>query len=136
MAVNTILTALRDTLCDAFVDAIDGGSSNGVIQIGTDGGAGSFGTLLATLAFSDPAYGASSSGTAQENSITDDSSADDTGTAAVLRVSTTNDGSTPFANLFLGTVDTSGEDLNFNSVAFVAGDTVSITDLPVTMPAS
>ena len=37
---------------------------------------------------------------------------------------------------FEGTVGTSGQDINFNSVAFVTGDTVDITDLPVTMPAS
>lgn len=132
MAVNNIATTIRDAMCDAFVDAIDGGTSNGVLQIYTAG----FATLLATLAFSDPAYGASSSGTAQENAISDDTSADDTGTAAVFRVSTTNDGSTPVATCFEGTVSTSGADINFDSVSFVAGDTISITDLPVTMPAS
>jgi len=132
MAINNIATATRDSMCDAFVDAIDGGTSNGVLQIYT----AAFATLLATLAFSDPAYGASSSGTAQENAITDDSSADATGTAAVFRVSTTNDGSTPVSTMFEGTVGTSGQDINFNTVSFTAGDTVSITDLPVTMPAS
>lgn len=127
MAVNNIQTALRSTMCDAFVDAIDGGAGAGLLEIHTTG----FGTLLATLTFSDPAYGAASSGVAQENSITDDSSADATGTAAVCRVTT----STP-ATLFEGTVGTSGSDINFNSVAFVSGDTISVTDLPVTFPAS
>lgn len=127
MAVNNIQTALRNTLCDAFVDAIDDGAGAGLIEIHTSG----FASKLATLTFSDPAYGASSSGTAQENSITNDSSADNTGTAAVCRV-TTSDPNT----LWEGTVSTSGADINFNSVAFVSGDVVSITDLPVTMPAS
>ena len=127
MAINNIATALRNTLCDAFVDAIDDGAGAGLLEIWTT----AFGTKLATLTFSDPAYGAASSGTAQENTITDDSSADDTGTAAVFRVTT----STP-TTLFEGTVGTSGADINFNSVSFVTGDTVSITDLPVTMPAS
>jgi hypothetical protein len=132
MAINNVSTAARNAACDAIVDQFDAGSSNGVIQIYT----AAFGTLLATLAFSDPAYGAASSGTAQENTITDDSSADDTGTAAVFRISTTNDGSTPVATVLEGTVGTSGADINFNSVSFVTGDTVSITDFPFTYPAS
>lgn len=131
MATNVIITALRNTLCNAFVDAVDGDTPPGIIEIGTDGGTGSFGTLLATLTFSNPAYGASATGTAQENSITDDSSADATGTAGVYRIKT----GTAANILWLGTVGTSGKDINFNSVAFVAGDTVSISDLPITMPA-
>ena len=127
MALNNFSTALRNILCDAFVDEIDGGSGAGLLEIWTAG----FGTLLATLTFSDPAYGAASSGTAQENAITDDASADATGTAAVFRV-TTSDPTT----LFEGTVAASGADINFNTVSFVTGDVVSITDLPATMPAS
>jgi len=132
MALNNIATSVRDTLCDAFVDAIDGGTSNGVIQIYT----AAFGTLLAALAFSDPAFGSSSSGTATASAITDDSSADAGGTAAVFRVSTTNDGSTPVTTLFEGTVGTSGQDINFNTVGWSAGDTISISSMTVTQPAS
>lgn len=127
MAVNTISTALRNTMCDAFVDSLDDGAGAALLEIHT----AAFATLLATLTFSDPAYGAASSGVAQENAITDDSSADATGTAAVLRV-TTSDPTT----LFEGTVSTSGADINFNSVAFVSGDTVSVSDLPATFPAA
>lgn len=126
MATNNIQTALRNTLCDAFVDAIDA-SGSGLLEIHTSG----FGTKLATLTFSAPAYGASASGTAQENSITSDSSADNTGTAAVYRITT----GSP-TTLWEGTVSTSGQDINFNSVAFVAGDTIACSDLPITMPAS
>ena len=132
MAMNNIVTALRDTLCNALVDAIDGGSPPGLLEIGTDSGGGAFGTLLATLTFSNPAYGASSSGTAQESAITSDTSADATGTAGVFRIRQGSAGTIQF----LGSVSTSGADINFNSVTFVAGDTVACTDLPVTMPAS
>jgi hypothetical protein len=131
MATNVIVTALRNTLCDAFVDALEGGTPPGILEIGTDGGTGSFGTLLATLTFSNPAYGNAASGTAQESAITSDSSADTSGTAAVYRVKTGTAGTV----LWLGTVNTSGADINFNSVDFVGGDTIAITDLPVTMPA-
>lgn len=127
MGLNNIATALRNTLCDAFVDAIDDGGGAGLLEIWTSG----FSTKLATLTFSDPAYAPSSGGTAEENSITDDAAADATGTAAVFRVTT----STP-TTLFEGTVSTSGADINFNTVMFVINDVVSITDLPVTMPAA
>lgn len=127
MAVNNIDTTTRNAMCDAFVDRIDAGAGAGLLEIHT----AAFGAKLATLTFSDPAYGAAAAGVAQENTITDDSSADATGTADVFRV-TTSDPTT----LFEGSVDTTGEDINFNSIAFVVGDTVSITDLPVTMPAS
>lgn len=134
MALNNLnTTLLRDVLCDAFVDAIDGGGAAGLLEIWSGlPEEANFTTKLATLTFTYPgAYGNSASGTAQEASITDDASADATGTARHFRVTT----STP-ATLFEGTVGTSGEDINFNSILFVAGDTVSITDLPVTMPAS
>lgn len=114
-------------MCDAFVDAIDGGAGAGLLEIFTSG----FATKLATLTFSDPAYAAAAAGVAEENAIADDVSADTTGTANRCRVTT----STPLT-MFEGTVDTAGQDINFNSVAFVAGDTVSITDLPATMPAA
>jgi len=127
MAVNNISTGIRNAMCDAFVDAIDGGAGAGLLEIHT----AAFAAKLSTNTFSDPAYGAAAAGVAEENAITDDTSADATGTAAVFRVTT----STPTTE-FEGTVGTSGQDINFNSVAFVAGDTVSITDLPVTMPAA
>lgn len=127
MAINNIQTALRDTLCDAFVDAIDGGAGAGIITIHT----AAFAALLATLTFTDPAFGASAAGTATAAAITGDSSADATGTAAVFRIAT----STP-TTLFEGTVGIAAEDIVFNTASFVAGDAVDITAMTITMPAS
>ena len=110
MAINNIQTALRDTLCDAFVDAIDGGAGAGLIEIWT----AAFAAQLATLTFTDPAFGASSSGTATADTITGDASADATGTADVFRITT----STP-TTLFEGTVGTAAEDIVFNTDSFV-----------------
>ena len=129
MAINAIQTALRDTLCNAFVDAIDGGAGAGTIALRTASGGG--GTLLATLTFTDPAFGASSSGVATASAITDDTSADAAGTATFLLVAT----STP-ATMFEGTVATSGADINFNTNVFAAGDTISVTSMTITMPAA
>ena len=117
MAINNIQTALRDTLCDAFVDAIDGGAGAGLIEIWT----AAFATQLATLTFTDPAFGASSSGTATADTITGDASADATSTPTTL---------------FEGTVGTAAEDIVFNTDSFVAGDSVEISAMTITMPAS
>lgn len=127
MAINNISTAARDAMCDALVDEIDAGAGAGLLEIWT----AAFGTKLATLTFSDPAFGASSSGTATASAITDDSAADATGTAAVCRITT----STP-ATVWEGTVGTSGADINFNTVSFTVNDVISVSSMTVTMPAS
>lgn len=127
MAINNIATTVRNTMCDACVDAIDAGSGAGTLKIHT----AAFAALLATLTFSDPAFGAAAAGVATASPITDDSSADNTGTAAVLRVAD----STP-TTVFEGSVGTSGQDLNMNTVSFTAGDRVSVTSATITMPSS
>ena len=127
MAINNIATSVRDAMCDAFVDAIDGGGGDGLWEIHS----AAFAAKLGTCTFSSTAFGSSSSGTATAASITEDSSADATGTAAVMRVTT----STP-ATLYEGTVGTSGADLNLNTVSITSGDTISITSATITMPAA
>ena len=66
------------------------------------------------------------------NSITDDSSANATGTASWFRMVTQSGGST----IADGSVGTSGCDLNLNTTAITAGSTVSITSFTITMPES
>lgn len=129
MAINNIATGVRNSMCDALVDAIDAGTTDaaGDFQIYT----AAFGTLLAELAFSNPAFGAAATGTATANSITDDSSANATGTAAVCRIRDRDN-----ATVFEGTVGTTGADLNLNTTSITSGDTVSISSMTVTMPAS
>ena len=105
----------------------DGGGGPGLWEIWTTG----FGTKLATLTFSATAFGAAATGVATAAAITDDSSADADGTAAVFRVTS----SAP-ATIYEGTVSTSGADLNLNTVSITTGDTVSITSATMTMPAS
>lgn len=134
MAV-TISDAAANALVDAVVDRLDLDTPPGVIEIRTtprpaDPDAAATGTLLATLTFSNPAFGAASSRVATANSITDDSSADDTGTALYARMETGTAGTA----VIDCSVGTSGEDINFNSVSFTAGDAVSITSLTVTYP--
>lgn len=140
MASNfKISTAVRNAMCDAAVDLIDTGTGAGRIEIRvgsppTNVSDASSGTLLATLTFSATAYGSASSGTAQEASITSDTSADASGDAGYFRIY--KGAGTDTQALMQGTCGESGDtpDLIFDEKSIVAGGTVAITDLPMTMP--
>jgi hypothetical protein len=128
-------TAARNGACDAIVDLIDGGSGAGTIEIRTGAaptnpGDADSGTLLATLTFSDPAFGAASSGTATASAITQDSNVDASGTAAHFRIKDSNG-----TVIMQGSVGTSGADINFTTTTFVMSSTCSISSLTVTVPA-
>jgi hypothetical protein len=140
MASNLkISTAARNALVDAFTALIDGGTGAGRIEIRTGSpptnvSDASSGTLLGTLTFSADSYAASSSGTAQENAITSDTNADASGDAGYFRIYAGAAGDT--AALMQGTAGESGDtpDLTFDEKSIVAGGTIAITDLPITMP--
>jgi hypothetical protein len=91
--------------------------------------------LLATLTFSDPAFGAATDGNPggllTASAITSDASADATGTATFYRITDSDD-----EVKAQGTVGTSGANINFNTDSFVTGATVSVTALTYTMPES
>jgi len=114
-------TAIRNTLADAVVDAIDAGTTdaNGDLVIMTTG----LGTEVATLGFAATAFGAASSGTATAAAITSDSSATG-GTAATFKVQNKDN-----TLIFSGTVTATGGggDIELSSVSIGAGDTVSVT---------
>jgi hypothetical protein len=129
MAINAISNTVRSAMCNAFVDSYDTGSSDAGGDY--DGYTAAYATLLFKCVMSNPAYGAASNGVATANSISDDTSADDTGTAAVGR-GTDRDNTT----VHDFTIGTSGEDLNLNTVSITSGDTVSISSATITMPAS
>ena len=87
--------------------------------------------LLAELRFADPADGADATGGVMTlSAITDDASAHATGTAAWFRALKA-DGTTA---VFDGTVGTTGENINFNTVAFVAGALIEVTSFEITDP--
>ena len=85
-----ISTAARSAACDAIVDLLDAGSGAATLAIRTGSpptnvSDADSGTLLATLTFSDPAFGAASSGVATAAAITSDTNVDASGTAAHFR---------------------------------------------------
>ena len=134
MAIAISLLAANAGL-DAITALINAGGA-GAIKIYTGSApatpeTAASGTLLATLPMSATSFGAAASAVATANSITNDSNIDATGTAAHFRIYA-NGGS---GNCILqGTVSTSGADLNFNSVAFVAGGTCAISSMTLTDP--
>jgi hypothetical protein len=145
-ALNTrISNEVAILMCDAAVDNLDEGTGAAVIQ-GRSGAQPAdpdtavTGTLLFTLVCSDPAFGnavdAAPGATATASAITDDSSADATGTLGYCRASSTNDGATPLDDHIDGEAGTSGADFNFNTLAIVSGATISMTSWTVTCPES
>lgn len=117
----THVTAIRNSLADLVVDAIDAGTTDatGDLQVATST---AFTTVLATILFANPAFGAASSGTAtMAGAPKEDSNAAGGGTAASFRVRDRDNN-----EVFRGTVSTSGADMNLSSTTINAGDAVRI----------
>ena len=115
--------ATRDAVCNAVVDRLDLGS-------GTSAGRLVFQTAasaaVATLPLSNPAFGNASAGVATANSITSDTNAaGGTTTKFELR-------DRDSVAVILGSVGTSGSDINLSSVIIGAGDTVTVSSLTYT----
>lgn len=132
-----ISNTARSAMADALVDLIDGGAGAGTIAIRTGSAPtnttdGDSGTLLATLTFSDPAFGSASNGVATASAITQDSSVDASGTAEHFRIKDSN--GTVIAQGSV-TAGGGGGDIEFNTVTFVAGGICAISSMTVTMPA-
>lgn len=125
---------LSNAGANAAADAVTALLNNGYLRIysGTqpaDADAALSGnTLLAELRYNATAFGAASAGVATANAITQDSSADATGTASFFR-SLKSDGTSV---VYDGSVGTSGADLNLNSVAIQSGAAVSVSSLTYT----
>lgn len=136
MAIR-LSTASRNAAADAVVDLVDGGAGAGTLKIytgspGATADSDPGGTLLATVAFADPAFGAASAGTA---TATDPAAV--TGVAAGTAGCFIVEDSTG-ANVFDGTVTATGGggDLTLSTTTISVGVTVDITSFTLTQPAS
>lgn len=136
----SISTAARNAACDAIVDLVDAGTPPGLLKIyDATGGvpaitsAISTQVLLGTLTMSTTAFGSASTGVATAATITQDSSADATGTAAFFRI--TNAAGTA---IIQGTCTATGGggDLVLVTTSIVATQPIQITSLTFTVPAS
>jgi len=132
MALNPKLSAAsRNLALNAALDVLNSGDL--VIYDGTqatdaDTAIGSQ-VVLAVLVFGATAWAAASGGSKAANSITQDSSADATGTATWYRMRK----SDHTTGVWDGSVGTSGANLNFNSVAIQSGATVQVTSFTASM---
>jgi hypothetical protein len=120
-------STVRNAMLDAITAAI---GSNGLLRIydgsrPASGGAAT--TLLAQLALSATAAPAAAGGVLTLNAITQDSSADATGTATWFRITTS--GGTFVID---GSVGTSGSDLNLTTTSIVATQPVSVSSFTIT----
>lgn len=129
MAV-TLATAARNAACDAIVALLNGGSGDatGDLAFSTSAPA-----TLCVCNTSATAFGASSSGVA---------------TAAAISAGTVSGSSNPStvalclfrnksnAEIFRCAVGTSGSDINLSSVSVNDGDTITVSALTFTVPAS
>ncbi len=136
MALNTRYSAAaRNAACNAVVDLLDAGSGAATLKFytGTQPAspdvAISDQTLLATLTFSDPAFGNASNGVATASPITSDVSVDASGTPTWARAADSD------GNAIVDfSVGTSGADINFDSVTWIAGGTAAMTSFTHTVP--
>lgn len=127
-------TTIRDNRLQQVIDAIDGGAGAGKVRVydGTPpanvGTALSGNTQLAELALSDPCA-TKTGGVLTFSTISDDVSADATGTASFFRILDSNNVAHVQGTV---SVNAGGGDLQFDSVSFVTGGTVSITSFTIT----
>jgi hypothetical protein len=137
--------AAAQDACDGVVDLLDEGTLGAVLQGRTTPRPAQVddavtGTNLFTVTYSTTAFGAAGDGApgglATAAAVTDDSSADATGTLLYCRVSSSSVADTPLNDHLEGEAGTSGADFNFNTLSIVIASTVSLTSHTVTMPES
>ena len=118
--------AVRTVLADAVVDLIDAGATAGTLIFQTSGDA-----EVATLTFTDPAFGDAETGVATAAAITSDTDATG-GTIAKARAKDSNG-----VEVFACSVTASGGggDIQLSSVVISAGQTVSVSALTYGAPA-
>lgn len=119
-------TAVRNGMCDFVVDQLDEGTPPGTLVFQTSGN-----VEVATLTFSNTAFGAASGGTATANAITEDASATG-GTIAKARLKNAAGTDKIICSV---TATGGGGDIELNAVGVSAGQTVSITSLTYSAPA-
>lgn len=135
MAITRLSTSSRNTAADAVVDGLDAGAGAATLKIYTgavpaNGDTEGSGTLLATVTFADPAFGAASSGTA---TATDPAAV--TGVGAGTAASYVVEDSTG-ANKWVGDVTATGGggSLELATTTISPGVTVDITAFTYTQP--
>lgn len=129
--------AARNAQLNAIRDLIDAGATGGTINIysgsqpATGDTALAGNTLLATLTFSTTSASNASAGVLTFSTITEDSSADATGTATFARIRDSN-----AVDVIDMDVGTSGASIILNTTSIVIGGAVRMTSGTLTAPAT
>jgi hypothetical protein len=126
----THVTAIRNSLADLVVDAIDVGTTDAsgdlIVQTAADA------TLCTINLNAPPAFGAASSGTATANGLPKEGTATAAGTAAKFRVRNRDN-----SEVFQGTVTTTGGggDMELSSTTIAINDVIRINTFTYTASA-
>jgi hypothetical protein len=130
MAV-TLTTAARNAACDGIVDLLDTGSgdASGDMAFYTAAAA----TLLCVCAMTNPAFGAASGGVATAATISQGTVSGSANPSTIALCLFRNRANT---EMFRCAVAVSGSDINLTSVSVNDGDTIDITSLTFTVPAT
>ena len=144
MATTKISIAAANYMLDALVTYLDAGSGSpqhATLEVftgsqPTNPDTAEAGTRLGTLVFSRPSFGAaadagSNTSRITANTITEDSSADNTGTAAWARLKR-GDGLVVLDGDVTATGG--GGTFEFNTVSFVAGGPIRVTSFVINLP--
>lgn len=120
-------TTLRNTMLDAITTAAGNAALLRIYDGSRPATGGTATTLLAELTCGTPFAAGASSGVLTLGSITQDASANASGTATWFRIVTS--GGTFVLD---GNVGTSGSDLNLTTTSIVSGQPVSVTSFTIT----
>jgi hypothetical protein len=120
-------TTLRNAMLDEITAAAGGGALLRIYDGSRPATGGTATTLLAELTCNATFAPGAASGVLTLNAITQDSSANATGTATWFRIVTSG-----AAFVLDGNVGTSGSDLNLTTTSIVSGQPVSVTSFTIT----
>jgi hypothetical protein len=123
--MSTISTAARDAACDAVVDLVDAGTPPGHLILKASG------TTIATFAFETTAYGAASTGVATAANFPKSVSAAASGVMDNYVIA-----NAAGTTIISGTVGESATDIVFDNADINSGQTVTMSSLTHTQPAS
>lgn len=133
-----IVAGARNAAVDGVVDLADAGAAAAHLKIysgsqNADPSVDPVGTLLVNYTLSDPAFGAAASGSAALSGTPKSTTASAAGTAGCFVLEDSNG-----ANVLQGSVTATGGggDLTLDNTSIASGQTVNITSLNVSIPAS
>ena len=123
--MSTLSTAARNAACDAVVDLVDAGTPPGTLKIRASA------TLIATINFETTAYGAASSGVATAASFPKNATAAASGVVDNYIIA-----NAAGTSIITGTCGEGSGDISFDNADINSGQTVTISSLTHTQPAS